>query len=274
MSRFPSVAITLASVVISAAACSPTANVEQERTALMSADREWSQTAKDAEKFAANFTDDAVSYPPGMPSVKGREAIQKAHAEMTKTPGFALSWTVTKADVAASGDIGHTAGTYESTMGGVTDKGKYVTAWKKVNGAWKVTDDIFNSDGAPAAPADAHVMMPVGELKWGPSPPGLPAGAKAAVVSGDPSKAEPYVLRLTAGQLSNPATLASDDGEHHRSVGYCCIGRRRYVRRVSKCRRCLLEGLARCRGTCTTSSWPKPPRRFRCTGWDRSASRM
>lgn len=195
MSRFPWVAIALASLALSAAACGPHVNVDQERAALMSADREWSQTAKDAEKFAANFTDDAVSYPPGMPAVKGREAIQKAHAEMTKAPGFALSWTATKADVAASGDIGHTAGTYELTMGGTTEKGKYVTAWKKVNGAWKVTDDIFNSDGAPAPPADAHVMMPVGELKWGPSPPGLPAGAKAAVVSGDPGKPEPYVLR-------------------------------------------------------------------------------
>jgi hypothetical protein len=106
-----------------------------------------------------------------------------------------LSWTATKADVAASGDIGHTAGTYEMTMGGTTEKGKYVTAWKKVNGAWKVTDDIFNADATPAAPADAHVMMPANALKWGDSPPGLPAGAHAAVVSGDPSKAEPYVLR-------------------------------------------------------------------------------
>jgi len=130
-----------------------------------------------------------------MPMIKGKEAIGKTFTEMMKMPGFSLSWTAAKADVAASGDIGHTAGTYEMVMGGTTEKGKYFTAWKKVNGAWKVTDDIFNSDGAPAAPADAHVMMPANALKWGDSPPGLPAGAHAAVVSGDPGKAEPYVLR-------------------------------------------------------------------------------
>jgi hypothetical protein len=40
-----------------------------------------------------------------------------------------------------------------------------------------------------------HVMVRPDDIKWGPAPPGLPAGAKVAVISGDPSKAEPYVLR-------------------------------------------------------------------------------
>ena len=33
-------------------------------------------------------------------------------------------------------------------------------------------------------------------LKWGPTPPGLPTGARAAVVSGDPSKPGPFTVRL------------------------------------------------------------------------------
>ena len=32
-------------------------------------------------------------------------------------------------------------------------------------------------------------------LQWGPQPPGLPKGARAAVVRGDPSKAGPFTLR-------------------------------------------------------------------------------
>jgi hypothetical protein len=32
-------------------------------------------------------------------------------------------------------------------------------------------------------------------LRWGPQPPGLPAGGRAAVVRGDPSKASPYTIR-------------------------------------------------------------------------------
>src|SRR5262245_33907149 len=131
-------------------ACARTVNVEQERTALMAVDREWSQTTKEPEKFASYFADGASSYAPGMAIVTGREAIGKTYAEMSKAPGFALSWTATKADVAASGDVGYTAGTYDMTMGGAAEKGKYVTVWKKQSdGAWKVAEDIFNADTTP-----------------------------------------------------------------------------------------------------------------------------
>jgi ketosteroid isomerase-like protein len=195
MSLFPRLLVGLAALAVTTA-CAPSVNVEQERTALMSADRDWSQTAMDPAKFAGFFADGGSIYPPGMPIVTGREAIQKTFTEITKSPGFALSWVPAKADVASSGDMGHTTGTYQITMGGVTEKGKYVTAWRKqADGTWKVTDDIFNADGAPPAPASTHVSTSAGELKWGPSPPGLPEGAKAAIVSGDPSKPELYVLR-------------------------------------------------------------------------------
>jgi mannose-6-phosphate isomerase-like protein (cupin superfamily) len=33
-------------------------------------------------------------------------------------------------------------------------------------------------------------------LTWGPAPPALPSGAKVAVVSGDPSKAGPFTIRI------------------------------------------------------------------------------
>jgi hypothetical protein len=41
---------------------------------------------------------------------------------------------------------------------------------------------------APAASSAKHVLMNPADLKWGPQPPGLPAGGQAAVVDGDPSK--------------------------------------------------------------------------------------
>jgi hypothetical protein len=40
-----------------------------------------------------------------------------------------------------------------------------------------------------------HVALRPDELKWGPPPPHLPPGAQVAVLTGDPSKAAPYVLR-------------------------------------------------------------------------------
>jgi quercetin dioxygenase-like cupin family protein len=45
-------------------------------------------------------------------------------------------------------------------------------------------------------PASAkHSMVNAADLKWGPAPPGLPPGAQAAVVDGDPTKPGPFVMR-------------------------------------------------------------------------------
>ena len=193
MSRSTWLFIALAAL---AAGCAPAANIEQERTALMAADRAWSETTKDPEKMAAYIADGGSVYAPGMPVVTGGEAIRKMFTQMIAAPGFSLSWTATKAEVGAAGDIGYTTGTYQSTMGGVSEKGKYVTAWKKqADGTWKVTEDIFNADEAPKAPAGTHAMVAANTLKWGDAPPGMPAGMRAAVVSGDPSQAQPYVIR-------------------------------------------------------------------------------
>ena len=43
--------------------------------------------------------------------------------------------------------------------------------------------------------AKDHVVVRPDDLKWGPAPPGLPAGAMLAVLTGDPSKPVPYVIR-------------------------------------------------------------------------------
>jgi quercetin dioxygenase-like cupin family protein len=49
---------------------------------------------------------------------------------------------------------------------------------------------------SPAFAADEHVATSVDALKWSAGPPFLPKGAQISVITGDPSKAEPYVLRL------------------------------------------------------------------------------
>jgi quercetin dioxygenase-like cupin family protein len=46
-----------------------------------------------------------------------------------------------------------------------------------------------------AAPA-AHAQMNSSDLKWGAAPPGLPAGAQLAVLSGDPGKQGMFTIRL------------------------------------------------------------------------------
>lgn len=49
-----------------------------------------------------------------------------------------------------------------------------------------------------ASPASSHVMVRASTLQWGEAPPALPAGAQAAVLSGDPGKPGSFVIRLKA----------------------------------------------------------------------------
>ena len=50
--------------------------------------------------------------------------------------------------------------------------------------------------GAALVAQAGHVMQTAAELKWGPAPPFIPAGAQIAVLSGDPSKPAPYTVQL------------------------------------------------------------------------------
>ena len=84
---------------------------------------------------------------------RGAAAFGRAFGELNKVPGFSLTWIAEKAEVSNSGDLGYSTGTYTATFGETTDKGKYVTIWRKQSdGSWKVVEDVFNSD-LPMLPA-------------------------------------------------------------------------------------------------------------------------
>lgn len=192
MNRYVSV-VGVAAVL--SGACAPSVNLDQERITLMERDRSWSQTTTDVNEFMSFFATDASVYPPGSPVVKGPDAIRATFTEMSAAPGFSLTWTPDRAEVSTAGDVAYTTGAYAMAMGGPAETGKYVTIWKKEANEWKVSEDIFNADSP--GPAVQHAMVAPSALVWGDGPPGLPPGAKAAVVAGDPSQAVPFVLRAT-----------------------------------------------------------------------------
>lgn len=51
------------------------------------------------------------------------------------------------------------------------------------------------TNSASAAKTE-HTMFAPGDLKWGDAPPGIPAGAKLAVLEGDPREKGPFTIRL------------------------------------------------------------------------------
>jgi quercetin dioxygenase-like cupin family protein len=58
-----------------------------------------------------------------------------------------------------------------------------------------------------------HVMLNAQGLKWGPAPPGLPKGAKIAVLSGDPTKPGYFTFRakMPAGYTIRPHWHSNDE---------------------------------------------------------------
>ncbi len=128
--------------------------------AVRAADEQWMKvfSAKDLDKSVAFCDEKGAVLAPNAPVAEGREAIAKSFSGFFTLPDLKITWHADKADVAKSGELGYTSGTYQMSFTGpgktVTDKGKYVTVWKKeADGSWKVLLDIFNTDmPAPDAP--------------------------------------------------------------------------------------------------------------------------
>ena len=208
------VSVSAAVILVLAAGCTESPNIEQERTALANTDHDWSESVTDLDKFASFYAPDASFYPTGLPVVKGRAAIHDVFQQISSAPGFELHWSALNTQISAAGDIGYTTGTYQLAQAGGSEKGKFVTVWKKqADGTWSVIEDIFNADEVPAPAPGQHTLLAPANVVWGAAPPSLPPGAKFAVLSGDPSKSEPFVARaeLPAGYTIAPHWHPTDE---------------------------------------------------------------
>jgi uncharacterized protein (TIGR02246 family) len=162
-------AIGLFACMLSTVACSeapppappPVDNREAEAKALHDLEDTWNKEgeARDLEKMVGHYTDDATLMAPGMPAAKGKEAIRKMLKEMLADPALSLKFNAARVEVAKSGDVGFTQGSYTMDMTDpvtkkvIHDKGSYVTGYmKQADGVWKAVSDISTSE-IPPTPA-------------------------------------------------------------------------------------------------------------------------
>ena len=105
----------------------------------------------DMDALINNYSMDATLMPPNLPAAHGPSAIRATWS------GFLGQFssndlTLTPDDVQQSGDLAVETGRYmvhvvpKGTTMQVTDSGKYIVVWKKIDGRWKIYRDIFNSD--------------------------------------------------------------------------------------------------------------------------------
>ena len=111
--------------------------------------------SRDMDRFLDFWVDDGAVFPPGAPIANGKVAIRAEWGALLSDQDASLAWTPARAEVARSGDLGYTWGTYVLTRtrdGKETTRrtGKYLTIWRRgADGTWRVAADIGSPDPPP-----------------------------------------------------------------------------------------------------------------------------
>lgn len=130
-------------------------DLKADEQAVRDISKKWLELEKknDMAGIAALFSSDGASYRSGYDVAVGPDAIKKQLAKMKEqNPKEEADFSTDKVEVAASGDMAVEYGKYSVKNAGPagkdTDQGKYVTVYRKINGAWKVVADISSSTKA------------------------------------------------------------------------------------------------------------------------------
>jgi ketosteroid isomerase-like protein len=128
------------------------ANAVDNRSALFSADEELSAVtaSRGVEGYLSFLADNAALLTGDQPVLIGKKAIRQYAKDLFAAPGHSMVWTPLRAEVASSGDLGYTWGTYESKSAQgkpASRHGKYSSIWKRQSGGeWQVVTTILTSD--------------------------------------------------------------------------------------------------------------------------------
>ncbi len=189
-------------------------NPATEEAAIRARSAEWNRlvTSKDVDAILAIHSPSAVVMMPNAPTMSGADAIRQGWQGMLGMPNFSLNWQPTRIIVASSGDVATEVGTYalsfDGPQGRVNDAGSYTTVWQKVDGNWLVASDMVTSSQPlppPPPPPATAIVAELGDMETHSGKginwtdlvvPGFAAGAKIAVIHGNPAGDGDYTLRL------------------------------------------------------------------------------
>jgi uncharacterized protein (TIGR02246 family) len=131
---------------------SPSAATEEAKIRKLELDWEQAVQSKDLEKIVQFYAPDGSMMADRVPIANGTAAIRRVWQQVLGIPGFGVSFTPTRIDVAEAHDMASDIGTFTVSAVDASGKvntivGKYVAVWRKQpDGQWRVTADIFNFD--------------------------------------------------------------------------------------------------------------------------------
>lgn len=142
----------------------PAAGANDAAMAIRAAGKTWDAAYKalDAKALAALYARDAVLMIESAPTVKGAAQIGKflpiylglfAEGGYKPVIGSAV-------EIEVSGNLGIRSGTYRVTdkSGSTVDTGKWLEAWRRVDGKWRIVRDVLTSDELPLFPPIAYTQ--------------------------------------------------------------------------------------------------------------------
>ena len=142
----------LALCVLVAASRVAAAEGDGDTEALRAADKAWSAAfaARDVNASAAAVAPAGRLLAPNQPAAATPAAVREELKGIFGIPDMKIGWVADLASVAKSGELGYTSGRYSMSWKGsdgkiATDRGNYVTVWRKQHGTWKVLLDTFAS---------------------------------------------------------------------------------------------------------------------------------
>lgn len=105
---------------------------------------------KDFATIEAIYAPDGLLLTTNSPPIEGAKAAADAWKSWSELPNVAIGFGNTRLEVSSSGDLAMDYGWYtfafDTDNGRFEDNGKYVVVWKRIDGAWRVAADIFNTN--------------------------------------------------------------------------------------------------------------------------------
>jgi ketosteroid isomerase-like protein len=133
-----------------------------DQAAIRAAGESWNTAynALNTDALVALYAADALLMPDTAPTAKGPVAIRKfllAYAGVLAGLGYTPLVT-NVIEVEVSGPIGFRSGSYavKDKTGAVVDTGKWLEIWRKSDGKWLISRDIWNSDTLPIVMPSAN----------------------------------------------------------------------------------------------------------------------
>ena len=115
--------------------------------------------AKDIDTLVDLYTSDARVMPPNGETGRGSDAVRAQFGDMIDA---GLTGELKTVELQVMGDTGYNVGTYILRAGDETaDTGKFIETWKRgQDGVWRISNDIWNSNGAvETAQEKTHLMI-------------------------------------------------------------------------------------------------------------------